>query len=105
MTDITKLIAELEQVECGSRELDARIHVSIGGEDTRGDDRLTEFVVPHYTTSIDAALPGEKIKCVINLEDNSIVLACGVNGETHHGHAKTEPLARRIAALKARQAA
>jgi len=40
----------------GTWELDAEIHYLLGGEDTRGDERLTEFVCKGYTRSVDAAL-------------------------------------------------
>ena len=44
---VVTLIEKLEGATEGSRELDAEIHVAVGG---------TEFTVPYYTTSIDAAL-------------------------------------------------
>ena len=57
-----------------------------------------------YTTSIDAALPGEDIRVVTMLCDGMWeAQAFDKNGNYQIGEANTEALARRIAALKARE--
>lgn len=116
-----ELIKKLERAECGSRELDGAILCA---------DRLTEFVawdgagvvfrnngsirhtradrVPHYTTSLDAALT------LVESHLSWLVRTDGVFAQVWepkglgHGHwdamAHTPPVALCIAALKARQA-
>lgn len=82
MTDLSSLIARLEQVESGSRELDCDIQLIVFGDKPYGvkgpyrhpqpatlaeyvaqyrdlinsDDAVDDETVPRYTTSIDAAL-------------------------------------------------
>jgi len=97
----------LEQAEEGSRELDAQIANEYGGLTGMGYETwdAIEAHAPHYTTSLDAKLPWENITMMIwhagefmawhENEDGSLVKSPRM---------KTEALARRTAALKARQA-
>jgi hypothetical protein len=62
--------------------------------------------VPHYTSSVDAAIPGENIVSV-QLEETSgrwIAVNRGEDGRLYIGSGNTEPLARRGAGLRAAQA-
>ena len=123
------LITRMEQAPEGSRELDALCHQSATGclghilrnettseasfwiskasPSTDMDDAdwcINERVLPHYTTSLDAKLPWENIVYVMKLGES--------RWETRHqnesglsyedGIAATEPLARRLAAMKGR---
>jgi hypothetical protein len=135
MTALSDLIAKLEAAAEGSRELDARIHVAVvnpavmtdpGGY--RGErpvkyelaqdvfaDRGADFSdaadllgAPHYTTSLDAALPGENIVKVARLPHGKegwmwVALHNPSTGASLAGFGFTEALARRGAALKARE--
>lgn len=60
MTDLLSLANEIEAVESGSRELDARIGIAFGITDSpskaRKDKLKLVWSLPHYTTSADAAL-------------------------------------------------
>jgi hypothetical protein len=59
--------------------------------------------VPHYTTSVDASVPGENIVSV-QLEESSgrwIAVNRGPDGRLYIGGGNTEPLARRVAGLRA----
>ena len=108
---LPELIAALEATE-GSRQLDLTIerlavgnvplHWRVGSQGAilGGFDDVNECI-PHYTTSLDAKLPGE------NIVRSEIIFGgwwrathLGKKGR-HEGRAITEPLARRIAALKA----
>lgn len=116
------LIAKLEAAEAGSRELDLEIEKALGYCDPSAwydekDGNLSwheyrEFgstiaaellagPLHHYTTSLDAALPGEKIVYAGIYDDKGIWRAVhrDENGEAT-AFAHTEALARRIAALK-----
>lgn len=100
-----ELIAKLEASTEGSRELDADIARRIGTTVTvipSGPiDYRTGLYIKRYTTSLDAKIPGENttrmticrgIYWAHNLtEDERLTVA----------YALTEPLARRIAAIKA----
>lgn len=112
------LIAKLEAATEGSRELDAEIWAlepcvepdclpdvkmrvierMLGG----GDDSEC----PHYTTSLDAALPGEDIVFMRLIHDGKgrWYEAQQSGSYSWTGKHKSEALARRIAALKARMA-
>jgi hypothetical protein len=63
--------------------------------------------VPHYTGSLDASVQGEHIVCVQYDESSSKWIAVNRNerGVLHVGVGNTEVLARRIAGLKALDAA
>jgi hypothetical protein len=64
--------------------------------------------LPHYTTSLDAEIPDE---CIVQVKRLTVGRAVGdkwvainLSGtDVFHGVARTEALARRIAALKARE--
>lgn len=118
------LIAKLKAASEGSRELDMEIGEAIRLPklmDVLLDKTVTStkpnmiglhwvspncvgnVSIPHYTTSLDAALTGEDIRTVIMLGDGRWEAhALDGNGNYHIGEGATEPLARRIAALKAR---
>lgn len=113
-TKYDDIISALEAAEEGSRELDARIAECFGFIATKHKTEYGDWwvegengqdVLPHYTTSIDAKLPGEDTACVINLDGHSVAIARDGDGKNHHGQGKTEALARRIASLRARSTA
>lgn len=93
---MTDLIARLEAATEGSRELDKAIWLEIG------ESPMKLILCPHYTTSIDAALPGEDIHRVERVQSPTVTWWKAYQG-IHIGQGKTEALARRIAALKARR--
>lgn len=109
---MTDLITKLEQATVGSRELDGEVAGSTGrlvfnssaGPVWHGGEKETE-PVPHYTTSLDAKLPGENI--VSSYHDIGGWTAWHVSPEANAkqvmGRGHTEVLARRIASLKARE--
>lgn len=115
-TGIGNLVARLESAESGSRELDAEIYASVhegwepGGifaGNCREIGNPGQFVVcPHYTTSLDAALPGENI---VEVRQHLVGPDQGKWTAAHiDGHndlwwmtAHTEALARRAACLRA----
>ena len=128
MADLKPLIAELEAAKEGSRGLDAAVAVAAAidlpspmGEATaylklphkddccelgtywlvqRSGDSLQSALC--YTTSLDAALPGENIRAVNHDHVSGNWMAAHVGEKaTTWGIGKTEALARRIAALKA----
>ncbi len=117
MTDLQTLIARLEAASEGSRELDRAIHLVFFAdfikergmvEDGDGwrDPGYGAIAPPQdYTVSLDAALPGERIVSIRKCDD-ALWLADALDerGHAHFGEGKTEALARRIAALKAREA-
>lgn len=128
MTDqIDTLIRDLEAAPEGSRELDERIATVVygapefavlpGGQ--RSNTKLFKYgnglagnIVPAWTTYLDAALPWENIVEVmlISLGDGEGEFLGNAwvathedpeTGEHTNGEGQTEPLARRLAALKA----
>jgi len=114
-----KLIERLEAATEGSRELDYLIHCALGWIDhdqggwTRGDETAGEGW-PLYTSSLDAALPGETIRMVewadaYDADGNvtgkhwTAFHFCD-NGDVYAGsHPTSEALARRIAILRAKE--
>lgn len=117
------LIEKVEAATVGSRELDAEIwwwvdHKAAQGAHTSGvafsnrewtedekrrkGDAKVKQLAPHYTTSLDAALPGENIVTVNRQFRDGREVWQAVQAGQHVAYAPTEPLARRIAALKAR---
>lgn len=123
-----ELIEKLEKATGPDRELDEAIVRTLCPNAIidfycAGDDEKIVFhaeplvenrgEVPHYTSSIDAALPGENIRSV-SWEDAYDLdgdvsgkhwVACHVcwNGDVYCGsHPTSEAIARRIAALRAR---
>lgn len=116
------LIEALDAAERGSRALDIRIEyclgVALGGRvDIAGTlieegiswDTVKETLdsrVPSYTTSLDAALEGEAIEFAVKSDKRE---RWGAMHRSSHRQeflawAATEPLARRLAALKGRRA-
>ena len=58
MTDLETLIADLEAAEEGSRKLDYRIHALLHNQTSEWvwEQDFVHHDIPHYTTSLDAAL-------------------------------------------------
>lgn len=113
------LIARLEEATKGSRQLDEQIWCAandvewpdaVSPSSTMG--RIHREDVPHYTTSIDAALTlvsAKSLWSVCDMEDGPIAqvlppLPDGRFGEVVSGEARTPPLALCIAALRAHEA-
>ncbi len=124
-TDRAGLVRELEGVEEGSREMDGKIHEALGKcphweteyfavqDDTGFQCKSCKesYVhtlgrdVPHYSASLDAKLPWENIVYVRQCGKSLWYAVHEEYKPTHRkieGRAKTEPLARRIAALRAK---
>ena len=126
-----ELIAKLESAEQGSRELDRDIAEAVGykvqiirvpeGHPVFKEGGGLEFMerdgvkvgIPPYSTSLDAKLPWENIQSLYAfdvVEDEPLGEgweAWHVDRETGRrtmGAGNTEALARRVAALKAKQA-
>ena len=107
------LLSRLENAPEGSRELDLDIHLQAGdlGDDFDLGDLNTEpNWLPHYTTSLDAKLPGENIVQVHAPGWNAAIpegrwQAVHATDVAHgvYGYGHTEALARRIASLRARE--
>lgn len=115
MTDLHALIEKLEQATGPSRELNREIGSALGYvafdicTDLLGNPfGSPEDAFPNFTGSIDAALPGESIRKVERIRSNGgkavwmavqdgVGIQCGFEG-----YGSSEPLARRIAALRAR---
>ncbi len=116
-TPLEALIVRLVASE-GSRELDIDIHNALfppspptplpPGEEVPpagfGDDEISREMheALHYTTSIDAKLPGENIVEMKLVGQRYEVWHRAGNGLTFMGEHKIEVIARRIAALRAR---
>ncbi len=119
---LDELIETLETAERGSRTLDIRIEyclgVALGGRVDIAGTLIEEGIswetvsetldsrVPPYTTSLDAALEGEAIEFAVKSEKRE---RWGAMHRSKHRQeflawAATEPLARRLAALKGRRA-
>ena len=107
-----KLIRDLAEAREGSLQLDCKIWTVLGNDPALGrvmwgpDGQYIatehdEFV-PEYTTSLDAKLPWENIKDVRHNGWGWVAAHYGANGKRYEGEAHTEPLARRLAALKAK---
>ena len=124
MTAIDTLIRDLEGETEGSRELDANIwmtsvpgttrkqwsyiHKASGKECFIDETREASgalIVVPHYTTSLDAKVPGENIVEMNRDEDKWYAWHESKLGKLFMGAAYTEILARRIAGLRGIMAA
>lgn len=121
MTITDELIARIEAADEGSREMDSEIGVAVSDIDCWADDpgyiripgcgsiSSRSIKVKHYTTSLDAALPGEKITKVEFSFAGCMWEVHQQSGPPHYetitvGYGNTEPLARRAAALKGLQA-
>ncbi len=119
---LDELIETLEMAERGTRTLDIRIEyclgVALGGRVDIAGTLIEEGIswetvsetldsrVPPYTTSLDAALEGEAIEFAVKSEKRE---RWGAMHRSKHRQeflawAATEPLARRLAALKGRRA-
>ena len=123
---VKDLIARLEKATEGSRELDGAVAILLSPSERKtshkagfflalcGDQFWRDFKAPHYTTSLDAKLPGENITKVEAPHDvsfpenekcNTMWRATCVVNESEHpgifGYGHTEALARRHAALRA----
>lgn len=67
---LRELIERVEAASEGSRELDADIALTQGWQELPGDNWLgpeAQIVVPHYSTSVDAALTLVPTECRFNL--------------------------------------
>ena len=131
MSDFTNLIERLEAAGEGSRELDAEIWFIIEPQYLYQTDREGRWYhnrtgtvltpvwtpdvgprgAPHCTTSLDAVLPWENITEMTwheVVEGEALGEVCEAwhedrkTGKRTLGQGNTEPLARRIAALRAR---
>ena len=110
MTD-PDLIARLEAATEGNWLLDSEIAATISGRlDQDWKDPRWHDGGPRYTTSLDAKLPGENITAMAWFEvvpGEALGEVCEAwhedrkSGLRTMGAGKTEPLARRIAALRA----
>jgi len=119
LSDIDALIAEIESAGAGSQALDSRIHFGFRVAMERCPDigallfregvswitvkQALEAQIPPFTTSLDAALEGEEITFVVHAARQR---KWGAMQRTRRGEeilawAATEPLARRLAAIKA----
>ncbi len=125
------LIAKLEAATEGSRELDLEAHKVVGlcdptaeyvstieglrwfehhPEVPGGADECIEEPLPYYTTSLDAKLPEENIIDSRRLTGHRVSVPDTwwarhetQNGSIVQGYGHTEVLARRIAALEAKE--
>ena len=132
MTDLSPLIAKLEAATEGSRELDAEIWLFVTPGATRKQSsyihKATQIrcfidetrqadghliIVPHYTTSIDAALtlvPKSTLWAVGQMEDGPFCRLVILNKDGSYldgaieSGGSTPALALCVAALKAREA-
>lgn len=115
-TDAQILIDDLEAAEVGSRVLDEQIAIYLGwtyssremyGKCWRATNGKSFYEPPRYTTSIDAADSLRPDGWTIEVGNINGVWECEIakKGTAYiEALAKTEPLARCIAALKAIQA-
>lgn len=119
LSDVDALISEIENAPAGSETLDSRIHLGFRVAMERCPD-IGEILVREgiswltvkqtmdarilpFTTTLDAALEGEEITFVVHAVRQG---KWGAMQRTRHGEevlvwAATEPLARRLAAIKA----
>ncbi|MDJ0945402.1 MAG: hypothetical protein QNJ30_18185 [Kiloniellales bacterium] len=113
------LIAALQEVASGDRKLDALVayHCGAVGRDTHQMVRLLidegsswdlvfelmEGEIPAFTTSLDAAVPGENIVCAIfsTKYQRWAAVHRGEDGAEILAWAANEVLARRVAGLRA----
>lgn len=122
MDDVTSwgdLIVALQEAPSGDRKLDALVayHCGAVGRDTRQMVRLLidegsswdlvfelmEGEIPAFTTSLDAAVPGENIVCAIfsTKYQRWAAVHRGKDGAEVLAWAADEVLARRVAGLRA----
>ncbi len=119
LADLAGLITEIEAAEGGSETLDARLHFGYRVAARRAPD-ISELLIeqgitwpiveavldeqiPPFTTSLDAALEGEDITFVIRSTKRGRwgAMQKARCGDEVLAWAATEPLARRLAALRA----
>ena len=121
---MTDRIAHLDAATEGGRELDYAIAKETGWQ-FYGENEFKEYglfwreatpdewkQLPWWTTSLDAALPGENIVSMSFREQGDYaplgsyytVFHEDPHGDRHQGEHAVEAIARRIAALKAREA-
>ena len=96
------LLSRLEAAGEGSLELDESLGEFAGIPRDRYVPNLGDLEHRHYTTSLDAKLPWENIVEVRYRDGKWSAAHKTPEGLIHFGDAKTEVLARRIAALRAR---
>lgn len=117
--DLAVLIAEIEDAERGSTALDVRIHFGFRVAADRAPDIAALLIedgitwptveavideqIPPFTTSLDASLEGEDITFVVRSAKRGRwgAMQKARCGEEVLAWAATEPLARRLAALRA----
>lgn len=119
MTDLAKLLSDIESAPEGSRELSDEMLLACGWKrDARRkaywrdtDGRYVGISRPDPSRSLDAKLPGENIAVMaapgylvgrligdVNVGSNELFTAVQKGGAI--GQAHTEPLARRAAAIR-----
>lgn len=119
LADLDALIGEIEGAPVGNAALDARIHFGFRIATRRATDvaallieqgvtwptveAILDEQIPPFTTSLDAALENEDITFIVRSAKRQLWGAmqkarCGVEVLAW---AKTEPLARRLAAIRA----
>jgi len=119
LASLDALIAEIEAAPVGSAALDARLHYGIRVSSRQSADiaavmveqgiswptveQVLEDQIPPFTTSLDAALEGENISFVIRSAKRGQwgAMQKAATGEEVLVWAATEPLARRLAAIRA----
>ena len=102
------LLSRLEQALEGSRDLDRDIHEQLTDPETVAPFPSRWDAIPHYTTSIDAALTlvpeGCAWGCTSACGTSKPVASCGpISGPVHGTKGATPALALCIASLKARE--
>lgn len=120
--ELGALICELESAKCGSKALDVRIHYGFRMSDDKGEDVASlliregvswptvqaalDEIVPPYSTSLDAALEGEEIVFSVRSSRDHRwgAMQRTASGGEELAWAATEPLARRLAALRSLRA-
>src|SRR5262245_587251 len=109
--NLRELIATAEQLIGPDRDVDGHIYVVVQPDRTKLGGLGWQFLkygvirdgIPEYTRSLDAALPNERISLMRLMAGGRYEAeAIDATGQRHKAEAATEPLARRIAALKAR---
>jgi hypothetical protein len=113
MSGLQELIARLEKATGPDGVLDLHIRFALSGlrnlggywaENIQTKERVrVDYDAPEYTGSLDAALPDENIVMITRVSDGAWdAIHEQPDGRQFKGRGRTEALARRIAALKAR---
>jgi hypothetical protein len=118
LVELSALISEIESARGGSQSLDIRIHHGFRILGGHGEDMASLLIregvswpvvqetlneiVPAYSTSLDASLQGEEIVFAIRSAKGQRwgAMQRTASGGEELAWAATEPLARRLAALK-----